>query len=150
MTLLRQRMGRTSMFLLVSVISFLIGLGVSAYLYHKYVFSWTATNHAADIAWQLRTVSHLRLGETNEAIGLIEEQIDFHVVALGQVRNVAKSDYPCHVLREARTYRDLYPPDSPHSSKALRVLEEYPTLETFECANALARLVQRTRSQESR
>ncbi|GEM_PF-898088 len=149
MMLLRQRIGRAGMFLLAFVVGALVGLAASAYLYHKYVFSWTATNQAADIAWQLRTVSHLRLGETEEAVELIEEQIDFHVVALGQERSTAKDGYPYHVLREARTYRDLFPSDSSHSSKAIHILEEYPALGTFECVNSLARLAQRARSQES-
>ena len=133
---------------LVFLVGCFIGLFGASYQYYKHVFSKAVAQNAEDVNWQIRIVSNLRLGEIDDAINFLERKIDSNILAIARTHNITETDYRYGVLREAKTYREIYPSNSAKASQVINALEEFPKLEKFKCENSLCRLVKQAQSQK--
>lgn len=114
-----------------------IGLMMSSYLYYQHVFSQMADETAGVISYRIDTLCQLRLGEIESAIKQLEESVDVSVNSITQTPFISQTNVRYKVLRLVKTYRELYPTESPTGS----ALRDIPKFETFGCESSLSRLV---------
>jgi len=141
-------MRKIGLVVLVFLVGCFTGLFGASYQYYKHVFSKAVAQNAEDVSWQIRTVSHLRLGEIDDAINSLEGKIDNNILAIARTHNITETDYRYRILREAKTYREIYPSNSVEASQVISALEKFPKLEKFKCENSLCRLVKQAQSQK--
>jgi hypothetical protein len=133
---------RIVFFVLVFIAGCLIGIFAASYEYYKVVFSYYAANTQAELYRQILIVSHLHLKEPNEAIALLDADIDKKIVDISSPVYAYNTEYRDYVLKVAKTYRELYPPYSVYADKVDEILTPIPKLETFKSENSLFHLVQ--------
>jgi hypothetical protein len=131
---------RIVFFVLVFIAGCLIGIFAASYQYYKVVFSYYAANTQAELYRQILIVSHLHLKEPNEAIALLDADIDKKIVDISSPVYAYNTEYRDYVLKAAKTYRELYPPYSEIADKVNEILVTIPKLEIFIDEDPLGRL----------
>jgi len=144
------KVGLIGAFLLVFVLGGLIGMFGASYLYYRYVFSKAVDEAAVELGWQIRTLSQLRLGETDSAINDIEMGVDANIRSIALTPHIPITDYRYKVLRAAKTYREIYPSKSEISSQVNDALREIPKIDTFKCEGPLCRLVKQAEENKAK
>jgi hypothetical protein len=139
---------RIVFFVLVFIAGCLIGIFAASYQYYKVVFSYYAANTQAELYQQILMVSHLQLKESNEAIALLDADIDQKIVDISSPVYAYNTEYRDYVLKAAKTYRELYPPYSEIADKVDEILKPITKIETFKSDNSLGRLVQQAQLEE--
>jgi hypothetical protein len=139
---------RIVFFILVFIAGCLIGIFAASYQYYKVVFSYYAANTQAELYRQILIVSHLHLTEPNEAIALLDADIDKKIVDISSPVYAYNTEYRDYVLKAAKTYRELYPPYSVYADKVDEILTPITKLEIFKSDNSLVRLVKQAQLDE--
>ena len=132
-----------------------IGIGVGVFItargYEKFVLSPVRYQQEGVAAIRVGLLSHLRLGETNQAIKVLEEMLDNDTLILTQSSSYAMElpENVVRTLKQIKAYRHLYPPEARIASKVQAALTNIPELTDYkkECDAALCRLLE-TRQQE--
>ena len=148
MKMIQSKIGLVVLIFIVFVIGAFTGLGTSSYLYYRHVFSRMAVDAAVSLGERIRTLSHLRLGEIDNAIEDLELSVDTCILSIQQP-DIPQTDYRYRVLRGAKTYRELYPSKSRAAFKVTEALRDIPKIETFKCDSSLCRLVTKMSEEKS-
>lgn len=131
---------------LIFVLGCILGLMGSSYLYYRHVFSYMATETAANLSMRINTLSRLRLGEVDAAIESLESTVDIAITSIARTPHIPQTDYRHSALRGAKTYREIYPSKSEVAPQVVEALRNIPKIEIFKCDNPLCRLVKQQKT----
>ena len=102
------RIGLGLSFLLVFLVGCVVGLMGSSYLYYRHVYPNVVDTRTHDLASQLNTLSHLRMGEIEPVVSDLEMLVDGNVVDLARgIPHIPETDRQQHPLGKPALHSPL-------------------------------------------
>lgn len=136
-------------FVLVFLAGLLGGAIFASIQYYRHVFSKLGDEFAPKLSSDIRTLSQLRLGETEAAIADLEQNVDGGILMIGgKGPLVSITGERLKALKAARTYRSLVPPAPSRAASITAVLKDVPEIEKSVCDAPLCRLIARRESEK--
>ena len=148
MKLTKGKVGFIVLLVIVFIVGCFAGLFVSSWLYYRHVFSQKTDEVAGQLALRINLLCKLRLGQVESTIEDLEWLIDSQIVSMA-VPHIPITEHRYRVLRNAKTYRQLYPSKSESARKVDEILAGIPKIEKYKCKSPLCRLVEQKSSQKS-
>ena len=138
-----RRFGLITGFLLVFVAGCVVGLFGASWLWYRHVIGTQVDEVAANLAMDIHRASQLRLGEVDAALDDLEMSIDSGIVSVGLTPHIPITELRRRRLREAKTYREMYPSRSQLASRVTEALAKVQRIkiDEFKCDSPLCRLV---------
>ncbi|HWD92802.1 MAG TPA: hypothetical protein VG938_10670 [Verrucomicrobiae bacterium] len=95
---------------------------------HSFVIASDMEHNAGDIAMNVRILRDLRSGKTNEAIDLLETQLDGDLVTFAYPDSLKHDSKYDKFLRQAKEYRTKYPHKSGNAEIDATIARAFDTI----------------------
>ena len=134
------------------IMGFFLGVWVTGRGYEKFVIGPVRYEKANLAAIRVNILSLLRIGESEDAIKVLETMLDNETLVLTQKSNDPEQ-LPKDVVRalkQIKAYRETYPPEDEMAGRIAQALANVPKLTDYkkECKAGLCRLLE-LRKQEA-